>query len=89
MKRLWIILLCTALLSGTAAAVPITADSLSAALDELDRQIEKRAFYHQGHDRMLDSLRREMVRTDDLWKKYNLCGSLFYENLHYAKRDTH
>lgn len=83
MKRLWITLLCTTLLSGTAAAVPITADSLSAALDELDRQIEKRAFYHQGHDRMLDSLRREMVRTDDLWKKYNLCGSLFYENLHY------
>lgn len=58
-------------------------DSLRNALRQLDVLIEKRAEIHAGHDFMLDSLRKEMQQATDPWKKYHLCGSLFYENLHY------
>ena len=58
-------------------------DSLQVALLQLDKLVEQREELHAGHDFMLDSLRREMERATDPWKKYHLCGSLFYENLHY------
>lgn len=58
-------------------------DSLQVALVQLDELIEHREELHAGHDAMLDSLRREMEQATDPWKKYHLCGSLFYENLHY------
>ena len=58
-------------------------DSLRRSLLRLDSVIAHRGELHVQYDQMLDSLRREMERTIDVEQKYQLCGALFYWNLHY------
>ena len=65
------------------AAALTMADSLRNVLNAVDHLVMQRAYVHTCHERRLDSIKVEMRRSTDVWKKYNLCGTLFYEYLHY------
>ncbi len=82
MKNLFVLLLWA--VAGPCVAAPsVSEDEMRIVLNELDEQLDRRSFYHAGHDYMLDSLKQELLRATDSWKQYHLCGSLFYEYLHY------
>ena len=87
MKRTIILCLFAGLSGGYSifghAAKASMNDSLQVALEKVDDLVERRESIHRSHEARLDSLKREMRQTGDLWKKYHLCGSLFYEYLHY------
>ena len=57
--------------------------SLPDALKELDRLILQKEIYHQQREKKINRLKEQLHHSSDIWEKYNLCGSLFYEYLHY------
>lgn len=62
---------------------PIDQLTLERSLQELDSTILQKPMFHKYHEAKLDSFKRELNLTNDLWKAYHLCGSLFYEYLHF------
>ncbi len=61
----------------------IDRSELEHSLQKLDSAILLKHVYHGCHQAKLDSFKLELKQTSDLWKAYNLCGSLFYEYLHF------
>lgn len=57
--------------------------TIKETLRKLDSLIEAKPAIHARQEAKIDSLRKEAVQAKDLWKKYSLYGSLFYEYLHY------
>lgn len=57
--------------------------SLQDALKELDQAIRQKDIYHSQREKKIQQLKDRLQHTSDIWEKYNLCGSLFYEYLHY------
>lgn len=57
--------------------------SLQDALKELDQVILQKEAYHLQREEKIRQLKEQLHHTSDIWEKYNLCGSLFYEYLHY------
>ena len=62
---------------------PIEQLTLERSLQELDSAILQKPMFHKYHEVRLDSFKQELSQTHDLWKAYHLCGSLFYEYLHF------
>lgn len=56
---------------------------LSETLLRLDSLISVKSSIHARQEAKLDSLKRLVAQTDDVWQRYMLYGSLFYEYLHY------
>ena len=50
---------------------------------KLDSLIDVKPSIHACQEAKIDSLRRKVAQTEDLWERYALYGSLFYEYLHY------
>ena len=63
------------------------ADSLSeeneSLLAQLDKLIADKNIYHQRREKTIADLKNRLRQSSDNVEKYNLCGSLFYEYLHY------
>ena len=57
--------------------------SLQQVLNELDRVILQKEIYHSQREENIQNLKERLQHSSDIWEKYNLCGSLFYEYLHY------
>ena len=55
-------------------------DSLLRKLDEV---ILNKKYYHDLREEKLANLKDSLRKSDDVVEKYNLCGALFYEYLHY------
>lgn len=83
MKRLIEIMFMLTVCLGYGWAQGGISDSLRRSLIRLDSVIAHRGELHVQYDQMLDSLRKVMERTADVEQKYQLCGALFYWNLHY------
>lgn len=56
---------------------------LSETLLRLDSLVSVKPSIHARQEAKLDSLKRLVAQTDDVWQRYMLYGSLFYEYLHY------
>lgn len=56
---------------------------LQNTLKELDKVIEQKEIYHSQREEKIQKLKKQLQHSSDTWEKYNLCGSLFYEYLHY------
>ena len=52
-------------------------------LQKLDDVISNKEIYHNIREKKILQLKDSLKRTNDITKKYNLCGALFYEYLHY------
>ena len=52
-------------------------------LDELDEVISNKKYFHQIREEKLSKLKDSLKYSKDVTEKYNLCGALFYEYLHY------
>lgn len=84
MKTIVFLMTCL-ILTFVAPAAHAAADEgkIKEALQKLDSLIEAKPAIHARQEAKIDSLRKEAARADDVWKKYSLYGSLFYEYLHY------
>ena len=58
-------------------------DSLRAALIEVDKAIKQKQAYHKIRQDRIEGLKRSVAATKDTQKKYDLCGVIFMEYLHY------
>lgn len=61
----------------------ISRSTLEQSLQKLDSAILHKNEFHNLHQARLDSFKLELKQADDFWKAYHLCGSLFYEYLHF------
>lgn len=62
---------------------------LNEVLIRLDSLVEVKPTIHARHEAKLDSLKKLAAHTDDLWQRYMLYGSLFYEYLHYQSDSSY
>lgn len=80
-----ILLLLPVWMSATASAqsAPMPADSVRAALLELDEAIARKHEYHARKEARIADLRRRLHYAADTLEQYALCEELFDEYLHY------
>lgn len=81
MKRLerWFFFLC---LWGITQAIGATTSNED-ILKQLDRILEQKSTFHSLKEQSISNLRQRLNRTTDYLQKYDLCGDLFQEYLHY------
>ena len=81
MKRIerWFFFLC---LWGITQAIGATTSNED-ILKQLDRILEQKSTFHSQKEQSISNLRQRLNRTTDYLQKYNLCGDLFQEFLHY------
>ena len=68
---------------ASAQAAPMPADSVHAALLELDDAIARKPEYHARKEARIADLRRRLHYAADTLEQYALCEELFDEYLHY------
>ena len=68
---------------ASAQAAPMPADSVRAALLELDDAIARKPEYHARKEARIADLRRRLHYAADTLEQYALCEELFDEYLHY------
>lgn len=81
MKRIerWFFFLC---LWGITQAIGATTSNED-ILKQLDRILEQKSTFHSLKEQSISNLRQRLNRTTDYLQKYDLCGDLFQEFLHY------
>ena len=81
MKRIerWFFFLC---LWGITQAIGATTSNED-ILKQLDRILEQKSTFHSQKEQSISNLRQRLNRTTDYLQKYDLCGDLFQEYLHY------
>ena len=52
-------------------------------LKELDEVISNKKYYHKLREDKISHLKDSLRKSGDVKEKYDLCGALFYEYLHY------
>lgn len=71
------------------SSATIESAQLNEVLIRLDSLVEVKPTIHARHEAKLDSLKELVAHTDDLWQRYMLYGSLFYEYLHYQSDSSY
>ncbi len=58
-------------------------EQLETVLKELDNAIAQKRTYHQQREHQIESLKKQLQKSTDLWEQYNICGALSSTYLHY------
>ena len=80
--RILLYLIVLSLLPGSVRANSLIKEN-ERLLEQLDKLIADKYIYHHQREKTIADLKKRLQQSSDNLEKYNLCGSLFYEYLHY------